>query len=176
MRSFLGGTGLKDGETAYLSDDSLNGWFKWDASSVVNDDGVNIIKITTVLNGRFLRLVEQSVVDLQSQILTATHLATEYAATKTANYSIDPDNGYVQVITDNTGSLQLSVTDNFSSNKLRSVCVIKGTGVPTMTFTGITWAGIGAGSVAPDLTGLTEIHFELFKIGGTIYGYAFGEV
>ena len=62
MRAFLGGTGLKDGETAFLSDTDLNGTFKWDSSSTDTDDGVDVIKITTIGTGRFIRLVPYSLI------------------------------------------------------------------------------------------------------------------
>jgi len=153
--------------------DGGGGMFLWDKYSVESDDSLTTIKLTNTTTGRFKRV---DAADLTIRGITATHLSTEYAATKTANYSIDPNDGYVQVITDNTGSLELAVTDNFNASRLRVVVLVKGTGVATMTFTGITWAGIGSGGVEPDLTSRTEIHFELFKIGGTIYGYAFGEV
>lgn len=57
MRSFTGGSGLKNGETVYLYDDSNPGTWKWDTGSSATDDGVDVVKITSwVGNGRFLRL------------------------------------------------------------------------------------------------------------------------
>jgi hypothetical protein len=55
MQSFSGGLGLRDTDIVYLSDESLNGWFKWDASSTETADGVDTIKITTITTGRFIR-------------------------------------------------------------------------------------------------------------------------
>jgi hypothetical protein len=56
MQSFVGGTGLEDDEAVYLSDSSANGWFYWDDSSTATEDEIDVVKITTISIGRFLRL------------------------------------------------------------------------------------------------------------------------
>lgn len=57
MRSFVGGAGLKGGETVYLHDSDNPGNWEWSTSSTASDDGVDVVKIASWSGaGRFLRL------------------------------------------------------------------------------------------------------------------------
>lgn len=94
-----------------------------------------------------------------------------YTITDAAGFAITPSNGSIQKVT--LGASRTPVSTGFSDGQSVTLMVADGTNY-TITWTSmpVTWVGGTAPTLAT--TGWTVI--ELFKVSGTIYGKAVGNV